>query len=60
MLCAMPEKEIQEKKEAYQYQSLLLLDEYSKNTWYQNFIKLTKFSDEKKKIVLVSDFINKV
>ncbi len=60
MLCAMPEKEIQEKKEAYQYQALLLVDEYSKNLWYQRFMQLSKFSDEKKKIVLVSDFINKI
>lgn len=60
MVCTFSEKELAEKKEAYQYQSLLLVDEFSKTQWYQHFLKLSKFPDGKGKILLVSDFINKV
>jgi hypothetical protein len=65
-LSEIPEEEIKEKKEAYQYEITLLMDQYSKNTRYLNFCQLSKIlqkkekSDSPIKIVLVSDFINKI
>ena len=72
-ICSFSKEELQEKKETYQYEITLLMDQYSKNTRYLNFCQLSEIlrQQEKKsknstqenhplKIVLVSDFINKI
>lgn len=71
-ICDLSQEELHEKKETYQYEITLLMDQYSKNTWYLNFCQLSELlknkqksdhtsqKQKKLKIVLVSDFINKI
>ena len=47
-------------KEELEWKIKKLLPEYTEDTWYERFLKLANINDkDKKKILIVSDFINK-
>ena len=47
-------------KEELEWKIKKLLPEYTEDTWYERFLKLADSKDEdKKKILIISDFINK-
>ena len=47
-------------KEAFEWKIKKILPEYTEDAWYERFLKLAKINNEdRKKILIVSDFINK-